>query len=318
MYVFEDCLSGETLFEITEDMNAYADFDPDKIFDCGQCFRWNRQKDGSWVGVVGRNALRVYEKKGAASSAQGAHSCVLSDGTDLFHYLDLDRDYADIRLRLSSCDDKLKAACEAGAGIRILNQDPWETLISFIISQNNNIPRIKKCIEGLCSLFGERIEPCKELPGGAEFYSFPTPERVAKLSAEELSPLHLGYRDKYIIETAKRVAREEAKIGGSSANEPCPGAMRLCDCVGASERESLEYLLSLTGVGPKVANCIMLFGLRDTAAFPIDTWVRQIMNDMYGFDEKDSRGMQAFAHDRFGELAGYAQQYLFYYYREKR
>lgn len=306
MYVIEDCVSGKTLLEISEASCTLEDFDPDKIFDCGQCFRWNKCEDGSWVGVVGRNVLRVCEKDGDGGG-MSASSCRLSDGTDLFHYLDLRRDYAEIRRKLSKCDDKLKAACEAGAGIRILNQDPWETLISFIISQNNNIPRIKKCIEGLCSLFGERIEPRTEGQSGSSFYSFPTAKRLARLSVEELAPLHLGYRDKYIIETARRLASEDA----------APEGIRLCDCRAASEGEALDYLLSLTGVGPKVANCILLFSMEKQESFPIDVWVRRVMHLLYGFDEGDTKGMAAYAREHFSPYGGMAQQYLFYYARWK-
>lgn len=128
---------------------------------------------------------------------------------------------------------------------------------------------------------------------GSDFYSFPDAEALASANEAELAELKLGYRAPYIIESAKQYLADG-----------CPSCR--------------EELLGFKGIGPKVANCIMLFGLRDTAAFPIDTWVKHIMNDMYGFDESDIKGMHKFADESFGELAGYAQQYLFYYYREKR
>ena len=285
------------------------DFDLAHSFECGQCFRWNRGKsDGAYLGVVGEYACR-------ASLSDSQLTLSVSGGDEAFwrNYFDLDTDYSEIKARLIEAEPRIAPAIEAGYGIRILRQDCFETLISFIISQNNNIPRIKKCIEGLCESYGHiiegevRVETRTRAEAGTEnrsearirtraeaknarrLYAFPTPEALANAKIEDLAPLKLGYRDKYIIEASKRYVAEGA---------PSP-----------------KTISSYLGVGPKVASCIRLFGMRCTDAFPIDVWVKKIMADMYGFDESDIKGMQNFAEERFGSLGGYAQQYLFNYYR---
>ena len=279
------------------------DFDLAHSFECGQCFRWNREKsDGAYFGVVGEYACR-------ASLSDSQFTLSVSGGDETFwrNYFDLDTDYSEIKARLIEAEPRIAPAIEAGYGIRILRQDCFETLISFIISQNNNIPRIKKCIEGLCESYGHiiegevgaegvteirseaRIRTRAEAKNARRLYAFPTPEALANAKIEDLAPLKLGYRDKYIIEASKRYVAEGA---------PSP-----------------KTISSYLGVGPKVASCIRLFGMGCTDAFPIDVWVKKIMADMYDFDESDIKGMQAFAEERFGSLGGYAQQYLFNYYR---
>ena len=255
------------------------DFDLTHIFECGQCFRWVPDGSGSYIGAAGSFSARV-------STEGGLLIIDASGGDESFwrHYFDLETDYGAIKRKLYGAEPRIKAATEYGNGIRILNQDLFETLISFIISQNNNIPRIRKNIESLCGVYGEPIE-------GSTRRAFPSPEALAEADEKDLAALKLGYRSSYIKASAQRFLTE----GDPAAR---------------------EELLAYHGVGPKVADCIMLFGLRDTAAFPVDTWVRQIMNDMYGFDINDKKGMQAFASEKFGDFAGYAQQYLFYYYRD--
>ena len=256
------------------------DLDLTHTFECGQCFRWVPDGPDAYTGAAGAFAARV-------SLADGCLDVEATGGDEQFwrRYFDLDTDYGEIKRKLTESEPLIKPAAEYGRGIRILNQDPFETIISFIISQNNNIPRIRKNIESLCRAYGEPIE-------GSSLFSFPSPEALAAADVDDLAGLRLGYRSGYIKASAERYLREG-----------CP--------------ECREELLAFHGIGPKVANCIMLFGLRDTAAFPIDTWVKQIMNDMYGFDLKDTKGMQAFASEKYGDLAGYAQQYLFYYYRDR-
>lgn len=251
------------------------------IFECGQCFRWVPDGLGAYAGAAGSFAARVHTE-GCDLHVDAA------GGDEAFwrYYFDLDTDYGAIKAGLIESEPGIRAAAEYGYGIRILNQDPFETIISFIISQNNNIPRIRKNIESLCDRYGNAIE-------GSGRKAFPAPEVLAAADEKDLAELKLGYRGPYMIAAAKKYMKEG-----------CPNGR--------------DELLDYFGVGPKVANCIMLFGLRDTAAFPIDTWVRHIMNDMYGFDENDTKVMQRFAAEKFGDLAGYAQQYLFYYYRDRR
>ena len=261
-------------------LTGIRDMDLTRTFECGQCFRWVPDGPGAYAGAAGSFAARV--------CLDGSDLLIESTGGDeaFWHnYFDLDTDYGSIKRRLAGSEPLIGPATEYGSGIRILNQDPFETIISFIISQNNNIPRIRKNIESLCDRYGEPIE-------GSCRHAFPTPEALSDADEDELAAMKLGYRGPYIIAAARKYLE--------------------CGCP-----RDREELLGYFGIGPKVANCIMLFGLRDTEAFPVDTWVKQIMNDMYGFDLSDTRGMQTFARKKFGELAGYAQQYLFYYYRDR-
>ncbi len=271
-------------------LEGIRDFVPDHIFECGQCFRWNMEGN-AYVGVVSGKVARVNYVPDGDCSCNGNLVIETTGGDESFwrHYFDLETDYGMIKQTIMDKEPRIKAACDCGSGIRILNQDMFETLISFIVSQNNNIPRIKKNIEAICEHYGE---PLGEV-FGKERFAFPTPEVLSQTPVCELADLKLGYRCEYIVASAKKYLEE--------------GAPHIYD-------EVIQY----HGVGPKVANCIMLFGLHKVDAFPIDTWVKHIMNDMYGFDEKDVKGMGAFADEKWGEYAGYAQQYLFDYYRNAK
>ena len=281
-----------------------GDLDLVETFECGQCFRWRALLDGSFVGVAGGHIAHVsYDKKKKHLHVveMGAETNK-TDATEFWpEYLDLNRDYSAIKRKLSRNDDVMKTAIAAGKGIRILKQDLWETIVSFIISQNNNIPRIKGCIEKLAALHGDPIELAgteknKEEEKaildsvGLTAASIPTSKKLAGLTIEDLDPVKLGYRARYLIETAKAV--EEKGLP-----------------------KDMEDLSALCGIGPKVANCIGLFGLGKMDSFPIDVWVKRVMARMYGFREEDINGMQSFAEAKFGALGGFAQQYLFYYIR---
>ena len=276
------------------------------IFKCGQCFRWEGVNSGCpkseykgnspngiqrYVGIAGKyTAIVEYD-------LLTKELTIIGSGSEEFwrNYFDLDRDYGKIKETLISNDTKITEAINFGYGIRILNQDLWETILSFIISQNNNIPRIKGCINNLSIHFGEAIPKSEEISEliNADFkaYSLPSPETIAELEIEDLSPIRLGYRAKYIIKCARQVSENGLP-------------------------ETYEELLTLTGVGPKVANCIALFGLSKRESFPIDVWVRRVMNHVYGLPEDDFRAISNFAASNFGIFGGYAQQYLFYYMRE--
>ena len=269
-------------------------FNLDHIFDCGQCFRWEKQEDESYVGAALGKVVRV--------SMQGKDviidNCTEEDYNTLWKcYLDMDRDYSAIKEGLSRGDEVLEKASKYGYGIRILKQDFWETVVSFIISQNNNIPRIKGCIESISRTFGERIGEF----GGREYYAVPSVEVMAKLTVEDLASAKLGYRAQYLIKMANEMLVE----GG-------PEAVR----AQLIESENpIEGLQRFTGIGPKVAACISLFGLGRMDAFPIDVWMRRVMNQLYGIDENNTKEMQNYAREHFGEMGGIAQQYLFYYIR---
>lgn len=269
------------------------DLDLTHTFECGQCFRWIPADDGigDYIGAAGSYAARISLKPHEGEAGAGKLIIESTGGNEEFwhDYFDLGTDYSAIKAELVANDPAIAPATEYGQGIRILNQDLFETIVSFIISQNNNIPRIRKNIESLCASYGRKIGEAF----GREWYAFPEPEALAAADTDDLMALRLGYRAGYIKAAGEKYL---------SCPPPC----------------CRDDVLSYPGIGPKVANCIMLFGLRCTGAFPVDTWVKHIMSDMYGFDEKDVKGMTDFAAERFGANAGNAQQYLFYYYRDKK
>jgi len=275
MKYFDRC--GEV--EIT----GASDFDLNRTFQCGQCFRWNADDRGLYTGVANGRVTRL-RRDGKSVFI----TCSLFDfETVWYDYFDLGRDYAEIRRRIC-IDDFMREAALFGAGIRILRQDSWEALCSFIISQCNNIPRIKKIIETLCREFGDRIE----FESG-EYYAFPPAERLAALDEKDLAPLRCGYRAEYIIGAAAAVA------GGTINLEV------LSQSPADDARASLQRI---RGVGDKVADCTALFGLNMLDAFPVDVWMKRAVAQHYspGFDP----GI-------FHPYAGVAQQYIYYYIRGK-
>ena len=268
------------------------------IFECGQCFRWNKNTDGSYTGVVKNNVISI--------KMTNNNIYVKSYGEDnlekLFtEYFDIDRDYESIKKQLREIDDNMKQSILYGEGIRLLNQDLWETIISFIISANNNIPRIKGIIERISKRFGNKI-----IWNNKEYYTFPTPEQLGKAEVEDLRNLGLGFRDIRVFETTKMILNKEVDFE-KLYKEKNTQVVR-------------DELLKLPGVGPKVADCILLFStLKRFDVFPIDVWVRRVMNDLYIHREDENKVEKKevlnIANDKFGELQGIAQQYLFYWKR---
>ncbi|MFR8233940.1 MAG: DNA-3-methyladenine glycosylase family protein [Clostridia bacterium] len=275
-------------------------FELKDIFDCGQCFRWNKENDDSYTGIWKNNVVNVKKENDTiiftgVSSAENFEE-------EINKYFDMNRDYEEIKEKLSKIDDNMKTSIEYGKGIRILNQELWETIISFIISANNNIPRIKGIIERLSKNYGKKIEW-----NGKEYYTFPTPEELKNVTVEEYRSLGLGFRDIRLYETTKMILDKEVDLEKLQNN---PNTI-----------EVREKLLSLSGVGPKVADCILLFSnLKRFEVFPIDVWVRRVMNDLYIKNEDENKvskkQIENLAKDKFGDLAGLAQQYLFYWRRE--
>lgn len=259
-----------------------AELSPYKTFECGQCFRWNDDGSGAYVGVASGRAARVYAADGAARI-----ECADGDLDFWRVYLDMDTDYAAARESVM-IGDYLTECAEYGAGIRILRQDKWEALCSFIISQCNNIPRIKGIVEKLCALFGEAFNT----PWGVR-HSFPSASRVALLEEPELAPLRAGYRAAYIIGAARAVASGEVDLEYAAS---------LCG------NEARKYLKGLNGVGDKVANCAVLFGLHRMDAFPVDVWIKRALKEHMPAD---------FDPASLGEYAGLAQQYMFFAERER-
>lgn len=280
---------------ILENVNS---FEPKHIFDCGQCFRWNKQEDDSYTGVVQNYVLNVKKERERIIVTGIGEENIQEICTE---YFDLKRDYEEIKRSLSRVDKYLKQSISYGQGIRILNQDLWETIISFIISANNNIPRIKGIIERLSKAYGNKIEW-----RGKEYYTFPTIEQLSQADIKDLRALGLGFRDKYIYQTTKQIVRGQVDLKALH-EEPNTQKIR-------------KVLLSLSGIGPKVADCILLFStLKRFDVFPIDVWVRRVMNDLYiqlDDENKVSKSkIEELARQKYGKLEGIAQQYLFYWKR---
>ena len=273
-------------------------FELKDIFECGQCFRWNENENGSYTGVVNKGVLKV-EKQGEKIIFTGMLDIDIKEVVRF--YFDLDRNYEEIKMQLSNIDKYLKTSVEYGKGIRILNQDLWETIISFIISANNNIPRIKGIIERISKEYGTEIEW-----NGEKYYTFPTPEQLGKATVEDLRSLGTGFRDIRIYETTQKVLS---------------GEFNLKEVQKKDTLSAREELLTLSGVGPKVADCILLFStLKRFDVFPIDVWVRRVMNELYIKNENETKvskkDIMKIANEKFGNLEGLAQQYLFYWKRE--
>ena len=274
-------------------------FDLVHIFECGQCFRWNQNEDGSYTGVIKKSVMNVKKENDKVIFEGITNGESFEDIVK--YYFDLNTNYSIYKEKLSKVDEFLKESIEFGSGIRILKQDLWECIISFIISANNNIPRIKKIIERLSKEYGTLVTY-----KGEEFYLFPTPEQLSKASVEDLRSLGLGFRDKRIYNTTKLVLETVIDLD-EIAKMPDTESMR-------------NELLKLDGVGPKVADCILLFALKRVDVFPIDVWVRRVMNDLYIHNEDEEKvnkkQLQKLAEDKFLGLSGIAQQYLFYWKRE--
>lgn len=275
-------------------------FELKHIFECGQCFRWNEEKDSSWTGVI-KDAVINVRKENDEVIIQGEVLGNKDLNEIVCEYFDLNTNYTEYKEILGSIDEYLAESIRFGEGIRILKQDLWETIISFIISANNNIPRIKKIIEAISRKYGKKI-----IFNENEYYLFPTPEELSVASVEDLRSLGLGFRDKRIYETCK-IINENKKLLKDISELANTNQMR-------------EELLKLDGVGPKVADCILLFALKRVDVFPIDVWVRRVMNDLYIHNEDenkvDKKKLQSLAEEKFKGLSGIAQQYLFYWKRE--
>jgi len=261
------------------EITGISDFDLAKTFQCGQCFRWNADEKGVYTGVAFGRVAKMYH-----SDSSVFISGSVEDFESVWRgYFDFDRDYAKIR-QLLCIDDFMLRATTFGEGIRLLRQDKWEALCSFIFSQNNNIPRIKKIIDTLCREFGDIIDF-----EGVSYFTFPSADKLSSLDAESLAPLRCGYRAEYIIEAAKMVA---------------DGAIDLDALSRGTIDAARTALKRLHGVGDKVADCVMLFGLHMPDAFPLDVWMKRAVLQHYG---------PKFDPTVFSPYAGIAQQYIFNY-----
>ena len=299
-------------------------FETKHIFECGQCFRWNHVPgtENMYIGVAGGFLVAV-----STENTSDGKNIIIANATkaefESFwkNYFDLSEDYGLICDALSKKDKYLEKAVEFGRGIRILRQEFFETLISFILSANNNIPRIKGCVEKICKKYGNIISPSKEFirylseksNGESDiqkenenlFYTFPTAQQLEKVKAQDYSDTcKAGYRCAYLESTVSSYLDNPTAYLSAAQN--------LIDLEAAE-----KILQAYNGVGPKVASCILLFsGLRKDV-FPIDVWVRRVLEKLYFQREVGAKEARQFAKDYFGDRAGFAQQYLFYHMREK-
>ena len=269
------------IIEFKDDLKLknFENIDLGQTFDCGQCFRWQKTPEG-YEGIFKKNKLEI-SQNGNEIIFKNTNA---SDFKKIWQeYFDLETNYKKIGENISAIHPILKKAYFECSGIRILRQNPWETLCSFIISQNNNIPRIKKIIKSLCDLFGSKIKGSKEK-------SFPSAEIISKLNLEDLAPIKSGFRAKYILDAAQKVTS---------------GTINLEKIKNIDYKNAKNTLIQIKGVGPKVANCVLLYGFHKLEAFPEDVWIKKVMNKFF---KNESPKI-------FGKYAGIAQQYLYHYSR---
>lgn len=257
-----------------------TNFDLAQTLDCGQAFRWSVDPNGMWSGIAFGKHIKLYEQNGDIIISGSTKE----DFENIWqNYFDLSRDYAQV-IKDVSVNDTVKKAALYSSGIRLLNQEPWEALCSFIISQNNNIPRIKGIVERLCENFGEKI------PGG---YTFPSAATIAKLSVDDLAVIRSGFRAKYIMDAALKVVS---------------GEINLPELKQTDYDTAREKLMTIKGVGPKVADCVLLYGLGHIEAFPRDVWIKRALTQMFDGELPECAV----------KYAGIVQQYIFHYIRNNQ
>ena len=279
-------------------LEGVKNFNIKQIVECGQCFRWEKAAELDYIGVAYGRVIEVVQEGDKVT----IYNTNEDDFNDIwFDYFDLDRDYSKVKEELAN-DEILSKSVEFGYGIRILNQEYFEILISFIVSARNSIPSIMKTIKKISEKWGNPIEY-----KGNTYYTFPTPEMIKDATLEEIQETGASFRSKYIVDTIQNI---------NNSNE--------------NKEYNLEYIASLDadechtalqkfkGVGAKVADCIMLFSMGKVSAFPVDVWVKRAMMYFYNAEEGSLNKIRIFARNKFKDVAGFAQQYLFYYARENK
>ncbi|MCL1914416.1 MAG: DNA-3-methyladenine glycosylase 2 family protein [Eubacteriaceae bacterium] len=269
-----------------------GDFDVVKAFDSGQTFRFRQTSQNSVEGIVGGQLLGLAQEgeRITATFETGAF-----DKQQLFSYLAFDVDYKYILGQINT-DEIMSGALKSGKGIRVLRQDLWECLITFILSQNNNIPRIASLVQSLCAALGEPF-------GSDQYFAFPTPQQVLSGGMDVLSKLKMGYRDEYVYLAAKLVAEGDLDLKALAAKET---------------KDAKTSLMGLKGVGSKVADCVLLFGMARYEVCPHDVWVKKVFSERYGFGQVSEKQTYGFAKEKWGAYAGIAQQFLFYHERNDK
>ena len=271
-------------------------FDIDEILDSGQCFRYERIGEKEYIIVAYKKVLKVKQE----NDTMILYNITLCEYESIWRkYFSLDDDYAKIKSILADKDEVIREAISYAAGVRIMKQDLWEMIITFILSQNNNIKRIQQGVKAISEKYGEVIGE----DGDVKYYSFPSPKLLVKATVEELRRLKIGFRDKYIVDACTKVVSGQVEL------------KRLFDM---PTHEAKVELLKIKGVGNKVADCILLFGMHRYEVFPTDTWIKKIMVSLYIKKDVKVDEISKFALEYFGEYASYAQQYLFHYARKNR
>lgn len=263
------------------------EFDIEKTVYSGQCFRPRRLSDGSFLFITCTSMLIMKEAGGGQYEVNCDKKAWDEVWTD---YFDLNMNYSSVRASIHSDDEFMLQSGEAGAGIRILRQDKWEMVISYIISQRKSIPAIRSAVEKLCILYGNKIGEAD----GEDIYSFPTPEQMKAATETELASCGLGYRVSYIMDAIEKVLY---------------GSLDLETLAELEDEKLFETLKTVRGIGDKVANCILLFAYHRTGRAPVDTWIIKVMNEKYN-------GNNPF--DCYGQNAGIMQQYVFYYVQNRK
>lgn len=265
-------------------IEGISHFDIDQTFSCGQCFRFDRQEDGGYIGVAYNRVLSIRQE---GDTVTLAHTNLAEYHQVWERYLDIGRDYSTVIKRLDQ-DEHIRAATTFGSGIRILAQEPFECLVSFLLSQNNSIPNIRRVVERICRTYGTQL--------AQGYFAFPTPQQLGRADEEALANLRCGYRAGYIAQAVASVL---------------DGSFDLA--IGHLPTEELrQRLMSLKGVGRKVADCIALFGYQKIDVFPTDVWVKKAMRELYQVEGSE---IDSFSSQYFGKYRGLAQQYLFYHMR---
>lgn len=281
-----------------------------QTFECGQCFRFVKIDDTNYITVAFERVIELKE--------DGDDILIFNSNEEdvkniWIKYFDLERNYTEIKEELSN-DELLRKSIEFGHGIRILNQDPFEILISFIISARNSIPSIAKTINKISAKWGTEIEY-----KGNTYHAFPTIEQIKNATLEEIQETGASFRSKYIIDTVSNVYRSYMAFKNGSESEKEELEKYNLDYIKSlSDDDCHKALQEFKGVGAKVADCIMLFSMEKYSAFPVDVWVKRAMIYFYGAEDASLNKIRIFARNKFGKLSGFAQQYLFYYARENK
>lgn len=278
----------------SENFLKAADYDLAATLDSGQVFRW-RQENGSWTGIVGKHHVRLtQEKDGILATTDAA----VENWDWLCHFLRTDVDLENI-VRTFPDDEPMNNAVTACRGLRVLRQEPWECLASFILSSTKQIVQIQQIVAQLCECFGEPLANGKD----HSLYAFPTAEKIAGVAEPDLRNCKMGFRAPNLLATARRIA--EGKLDLKALGK-------------LSYQEAREELMTLRGVGGKIADCVLLFAYGFDSAFPVDVWVERALQTLYFPKRRASeKRLRRFAATHFGPHAGYAQQYLFHYIRTK-